>query len=114
MMAVPKVNRILGTTENWFVYAGEYLIGSVLFGILMAAVIEFPVLRVRDHLFPSRGRPLTTSGSKPNEEETNLASPPADGDTLTVNEPTAIGLNYVPTASPGGLDVGPGHPKSGG
>lgn len=112
MWAVPKLNRTFGTAENWFVYAGIYLIGSVFFGILMAALVEFPVLRWRDHLFPSRGRPLTASGTKANEEETNLASPPADGDTLTVNEPTAIGLNYVPIASPGSLDIGPGDPNN--
>src|SRR5580704_3463229 len=33
----------------WF-----YLIGSIVFGILMATLIEFPVLKLRDRIFPSR------------------------------------------------------------
>jgi peptidoglycan/LPS O-acetylase OafA/YrhL len=103
MWAVPKVNRILGTTENWFVYAGVYLIGSVFFGILLAALVEFPVLRVRDHLFPSRGRPLTASGTKPNEEEKNLPSPPPDHDAVTLKEPQTIQLESDSATFPDGL-----------
>jgi peptidoglycan/LPS O-acetylase OafA/YrhL len=35
--------------QFWF-----YLTGSILFGILMATLIEFPVLKLRDRLFPPR------------------------------------------------------------
>jgi len=45
--------------HNWFIYAAVYLIGSVVVGIGMATLIEFPVLRLRDRIFPSRGRPLS-------------------------------------------------------
>ncbi len=50
----------LGQRDNWFVYAGIYLAGAVLFGIAMALLVEFPVLRIRDRFYPSRGRPLST------------------------------------------------------
>ena len=110
-MAVPKVNRILGTTENWFVYAGEYLIGSVLFGILMAAVIEFPVLRVRDHLFPSRGRPLTVSAPESSPKGKNVPASESADEIITLAEPAAVQLNYVPATSPGSLDIVARDPK---
>lgn len=32
----------------------------------MSVLTEFPVLRIRDHLFPSRGRPLTVATRRPN------------------------------------------------
>ncbi len=111
MSLVPKVNRILGTTENWFVYAGVYLIGSVLFGIFMAAVIEFPVLRVRDHLFPSRGRPLTASAAQPNQEDKNVPPSERVDEIITLAEPAAVQLNYVPATSPGSLDIVARDPK---
>jgi hypothetical protein len=39
---------------KWLVYAAAYIVGSVLFGIIMANLIELPVLALRDRLFPSR------------------------------------------------------------
>jgi len=39
-----------------------YLAGSIAFGIAMALLIEFPLLRLRDRIFPSRGNPLHTGG----------------------------------------------------
>jgi hypothetical protein len=56
----PFVERLLSEHYNWFVYAAVFLLGSIAFGIAMAIVTEFPVLRMRDRLFPSRGRPLNT------------------------------------------------------
>jgi len=112
LWAVPKLNKILGTSENWFIYAGVYLLGSVLFGILMAALVEFPVLHLRDRLFPSRGRPLTVSGVKPNEEDESLPSSPGDRDMHAPKEQGAIRLKYVAVALPARLDIGPGHTKS--
>lgn len=35
--------------QFWF-----YMIGSIVFGILMATLIEFPVLRLRDRLYPAK------------------------------------------------------------
>ena len=55
------VHRLLSVQINWFMYAAFYLAGSLLFGIGMAILIEFPVLRMRDRFFPSRGKPLSTN-----------------------------------------------------
>lgn len=46
--------------ENWFLYWILYLSGTFLFGIGTAKLIEYPVLRLRDKLFPS-----TVSALKP-------------------------------------------------
>jgi peptidoglycan/LPS O-acetylase OafA/YrhL len=43
---------------NWYSYATLFLTGSVLLGIFMASVIEYPLLHLRDRLFPSRSQPL--------------------------------------------------------
>jgi peptidoglycan/LPS O-acetylase OafA/YrhL len=37
---------------HWGLYAVSYLFGSVVVGIAMAAVIEFPILRLRDRYWP--------------------------------------------------------------
>ena len=50
---------------NWFVYAAVYLVGAVAVGVAMSILIEFPVLRLRDRFFPSRGAPLTTAATEP-------------------------------------------------
>lgn len=48
--------------ENWFFYAGFYLIGAILFGIILSKIIEYPVLRIRDKYFP----PLNPALNEPN------------------------------------------------
>jgi peptidoglycan/LPS O-acetylase OafA/YrhL len=58
---VPLVAGGVKAERNWFVYFAAYVGGSVLFGIVMAVLVEFPVLRLRDRWFPSRGRPLSTA-----------------------------------------------------
>jgi len=37
--------------DHWLIYSTTYLLGAVTFGIMMALLIEFPVLRMRDRLF---------------------------------------------------------------
>lgn len=98
--AAPKLDHVVGGGQNWFFDTGAYLTGSILFGILMATLIEFPVLRVRDHLFPSRGRPLTVSSPKPNEDEEII--PPAANreDTISLEEPTAVQLGCAAPTPP--------------
>ncbi|HUQ68848.1 MAG TPA: acyltransferase [Planctomycetaceae bacterium] len=44
----------VGGELNWFLYAGCYLGGALVIGILSSRLIEYPLLRVRDRLFPSR------------------------------------------------------------
>jgi len=53
------VTRHLSQPDNWLLYAAIYLIGSIVFGIGMAILIENPVLRLRNRYFPSRGEPLS-------------------------------------------------------
>lgn len=60
---VPLLVGAVKEERNWFAYFGTYVFGSIAFGIAMAAVIEFPMLRLRDRLFPSRSRPLTVTQS---------------------------------------------------
>jgi peptidoglycan/LPS O-acetylase OafA/YrhL len=48
---------------SWWLTSLAYIVGSLLFGLIMASVIETPMLRVRDRLFPSRSRPLTLAPS---------------------------------------------------
>jgi peptidoglycan/LPS O-acetylase OafA/YrhL len=96
---VPNLNRWPSLGQNWFVYTGAYLVVAISFGILMAALIEFPVLRMRDHFFPSRGRPLTVSTVRhPGGEE--LPSPPSDDERIAVETPTAVQLESGSAALP--------------
>jgi peptidoglycan/LPS O-acetylase OafA/YrhL len=39
---------------KWLVYLAGYLAGSVVFGIVMAKLVEFPLLALRDRIYPSR------------------------------------------------------------
>ncbi len=57
---IPLAARVM-KERNWFVYAAVYFFGAIVWGIAMAALIEFPLLRLRDRLFPSRGNPLTAT-----------------------------------------------------
>jgi peptidoglycan/LPS O-acetylase OafA/YrhL len=50
-LAIP-LNSLTGI-NNWFFYAGVYLIGSILIGIFLSKIIEYPILRIRDRYFPS-------------------------------------------------------------
>jgi peptidoglycan/LPS O-acetylase OafA/YrhL len=51
-----------GPGPNWWIYSAVYLCGSIGIGILMARLVEYPVLRIRDRLFPSprSGRTLVS------------------------------------------------------
>ena len=48
---------------TWWVESLTYMAGSLLVGILMAKLIELPLLKVRDQFFPSRSKPLESSAS---------------------------------------------------
>lgn len=58
---VPLAALFIPAKTNWFCYLVVYIVGAVGLGIPMALLIEFPMLRLRDKLFPSRSRPLSTS-----------------------------------------------------
>lgn len=46
-LAIPLKNYFGG---SWFLYAGFYLLGSILIGVVLSKIIEYPILRIRDNL----------------------------------------------------------------
>jgi peptidoglycan/LPS O-acetylase OafA/YrhL len=42
----------------WWMLSGAYLVGSLVVGIILGKLVELPVLKLRDRLFPSRSKPL--------------------------------------------------------
>ena len=57
------------------VSAVVYLVGSIVIGIIMAKLVEYPVLRIRDRLFPSRSGSILV-GAGPSGTSTSLALRP--------------------------------------
>jgi len=53
------VKHFFGGFENWWLYAGAYFGGAVVLGIVMSELMEYPVIRLRDRIFPSRSNPMT-------------------------------------------------------
>lgn len=53
IMGVPLLARIVGRPMGAWIELCIYGAGSILVGILMAKIVEFPALKLRDHLFPS-------------------------------------------------------------
>ena len=52
--AMPWIQAGLGNAWNWYTYAGAYIVASIGGGIVLANLIEYPFLRLRDRWFPSR------------------------------------------------------------
>lgn len=50
---VKLATTLLGRSLAWGEYAALYLIGSIIIGIVMARLIEYPFLQIRDRLYPS-------------------------------------------------------------
>jgi peptidoglycan/LPS O-acetylase OafA/YrhL len=50
---------------NWSAYAINYYFGSIFFGIIMAALIEIPVIKLRDRYFPVQPKSNTPTESFP-------------------------------------------------
>lgn len=48
---------------DYFLYFCFYLLGSLIFGWLMSKAIEWPVLRLRDKIYPNRASPIQTENS---------------------------------------------------
>lgn len=55
---VSALNAVFHHNVNWYAYLIFYLLGSVLVGTVMAYVIEYPVIKLRDRMFPSRTQPV--------------------------------------------------------
>ena len=60
---------------SFTLWSACYLPGAILFGIVAAKVIEFPVLRFRDRVFPRSSKSSLTSKNRPSTEELAKASP---------------------------------------
>ncbi len=43
---------------TWTVYFVSYMTTAILIGIGLSLLVEFPMLRLRDRLYPSRANPL--------------------------------------------------------
>lgn len=71
---VPWAKASMGHYWNWGIYFILYFLGSICSGIVMAVIIEFPILKIRDRLFPSRANPLSTS-EKPNNASHLISDP---------------------------------------
>jgi peptidoglycan/LPS O-acetylase OafA/YrhL len=74
LWGIALVAKLLPRHYNWGIYCFVYLAGSIAFGIVMAVLIEFPILHLRDHLFPSRGTPLSTDATGPNNAMQRIGS----------------------------------------
>jgi peptidoglycan/LPS O-acetylase OafA/YrhL len=61
----PVVRNISGL-DGFPFYFCVYVIGSCLFGLVMSRLVEFPVLRIRNLLFPS---PIRLNSSKPGDSK---------------------------------------------
>ncbi|HUQ20257.1 MAG TPA: acyltransferase [Gemmatimonadaceae bacterium] len=85
-VAVPHIMNRLGiSADAWFVPLATYLIGSLIVGMTAAAVIELPVLRLRDRLLPSRtGKPVTAQAA----EAVPALSPRVDAESAAVSPAT--------------------------
>jgi peptidoglycan/LPS O-acetylase OafA/YrhL len=54
---MPLVGRV---SHRYWIYAVLYIVTALFLGIAMARLVEMPILRLRDRLFPSSARPLET------------------------------------------------------
>lgn len=50
------LGKVFGTAPPHMAAFLFYVVGSVVFGVWMARLVEFPALKVRDYLFPPRRR----------------------------------------------------------
>ncbi len=46
--------RLFFPRYPWIIYEGTYLSGSILVGLIISKIIEFPMLSLRDRLYPSK------------------------------------------------------------
>ena len=49
---IPIIEGVIDVRLHWYAYAAVYLVGSMVVGIEACRVIEYPMLRVRDRLYP--------------------------------------------------------------
>jgi peptidoglycan/LPS O-acetylase OafA/YrhL len=56
---LPGLTKLLGDSPRYGVLVMAFFVGSFLVGVVMAKLIEFPMLRLRDRWFPAGGRSPT-------------------------------------------------------
>jgi peptidoglycan/LPS O-acetylase OafA/YrhL len=77
--------RCLGQHATGLINCTFYFLGSICLGIIMALLVEFPLLRIRDRWFPSRARPLSVSAQRPAMLPSKQSVPVA-GQTMTTQQ----------------------------
>src|SRR5947207_4090393 len=53
---IPIIEGVIDAPLHWYAYAAVYLVGSMVVGIEACRMIEYPMLRVRDRLYPVEPR----------------------------------------------------------
>jgi peptidoglycan/LPS O-acetylase OafA/YrhL len=59
LWGVSHLEQLLGVQFSFLAATAAYKLGSIAVGVAMAVVVEYPVLRIRDRLFPSRSKSAT-------------------------------------------------------
>ncbi len=67
-LLVNVLEKPMSLKSNWFAYFAIYVLGSVIVGVIMARLIELPVLALRNRIFPSR---VQTPGNDSTQEPTS-------------------------------------------
>src|SRR5208282_3285029 len=57
------LRKVVHTQLPSILLSGVYVLGSCALGILLANLIEFPILRLRDRLFPALQKPVITNAA---------------------------------------------------
>ena len=65
LWGVPHLEQLFGVQFSFLTATTAYMVGSVLIGITMATIVEYPALRIRDRLFPSRSKPAVARDDHP-------------------------------------------------
>ena len=71
---VPWLAFHVGTT-SWFFVAGVYYVGAIVLGVLLAKLVEYPVLRFRDRVFPSSAKAVERTPPSPRLPDGRVLSP---------------------------------------
>jgi peptidoglycan/LPS O-acetylase OafA/YrhL len=65
LWGVPHLEQLLGVQFSFLPATAAYMIGSVAVGITMATIVEYPALRIRDRLYPSRSKAAVPPDAQP-------------------------------------------------
>lgn len=57
-LAVRSAIKLIGSSWNWYLEVSVYLASTIVLGCLLSVLVEYPLLRLRDRLTPSRSGAL--------------------------------------------------------